>query len=522
MKNQNLTNKLSIAIIIAITLFSSNMFAQIINPNGIEIPAACTNCSGTTVYSGKVASTLGIGTEASDSAAFASGFYSAASGKFSTALGYRSIASGDYSFASGYRAEATYDYSVSIGKYVKTSANNAFVIGNGDVVGLGYLNDTIASSMMFGLGSTKPTMTIRGATSQTGTGKVGIATTSPDTDLHVNGTIKTNNFIMTAGKYDGYILTSDTAGNASWEDPNLLTNWKLNSSSKMVTEYGGGFDIDTGDDVYGSFQIGKEFTFYGSGIGDNKMIANNYKWVNTDDAKRINTGFASMIKLEGGSGKVIINAAGSDTTINNIAWESMVFTPDGNLGIGTTAPDYKLHIESSSEIKTNIHASNAVKSIYWSSNSLGSYGFGIDESGKGRIYSNINGYDNIISFTNNGKVLIGEDTDLDGTHKLYVNGSIMTTEVNVAEVNNWSDFVFDKGYELLTLQEVENFIKQNGHLPDVPSEQEVKDQGVNLVETDAILLQKIEELTLYMIQQQKLVQKQQQEIDALKEIVKNN
>ena len=87
----------------------------------------------------------------------------------------------------------------------------------------------------------------------------------------------------------------------------------------------------------------------------------------------------------------------------------------------------------------------------------------------------------------------------------------------------WSDFVFFKDYKLPTLKEVENHIKEKGHLKDIPSAKEVEKNGFFLGEMDAKLLQKIEELTLYTIQQQKEIKKekvqnkkQQKEIEELK------
>lgn len=110
---------------------------------------------------------------------------------------------------------------------------------------------------------------------------------------------------------------------------------------------------------------------------------------------------------------------------------------------------------------------------------------------------------------------VGIGTTTTGSHRLAVEGSIGARRVKV-ELNSWSDFVFESDYELKSLTEVEKFIAENGHLPDVPSENEVLEQGVSLGEMDAKLLQKIEELTLYLIEQNKIIQKQQAEIEELK------
>lgn len=73
------------------------------------------------------------------------------------------------------------------------------------------------------------------------------------------------------------------------------------------------------------------------------------------------------------------------------------------------------------------------------------------------------------------------------------------------DAQQWSDFVFEERYPLMPLNELEIYIDQNGHLPGVPSEDEVLKEGINLAEMNAILLQKIEELTLYLIEQEKRI-----------------
>jgi hypothetical protein len=82
-------------------------------------------------------------------------------------------------------------------------------------------------------------------------------------------------------------------------------------------------------------------------------------------------------------------------------------------------------------------------------------------------------------------------------------------------VANWPDFVFDKEYRLPALTEVEKHIEQTSHLPGVPSETEVLENGIELAKMQAILLQKIEELTLYTIQQSKENQAQKKLIEEL-------
>lgn len=122
--------------------------------------------------------------------------------------------------------------------------------------------------------------------------------------------------------------------------------------------------------------------------------------------------------------------------------------------------------------------------------------------------ANINGTTNF----NGGKVAIGTTVGANtpGTHALYVNGSMVATEVKVALQGNWPDYVFEADYQLPNLTETAAYIAANKHLPGIPSVAEVQaNGGIELGEMNRLLLQKIEELTLLMIDQQK-------QIDALK------
>lgn len=99
---------------------------------------------------------------------------------------------------------------------------------------------------------------------------------------------------------------------------------------------------------------------------------------------------------------------------------------------------------------------------------------------------------------------------------LNINGSLRTKEVKV-EATGWADFVFSKDYKLPDLSEVENHIKEHNRLPEIPSEQEVKENGVDLGDMQVKLLKKIEELTLYVIDLKKESQKQVFRIQTLEE-----
>ncbi len=101
--------------------------------------------------------------------------------------------------------------------------------------------------------------------------------------------------------------------------------------------------------------------------------------------------------------------------------------------------------------------------------------------------------------------VVGIGTTPNSNFHLSVNGDIRAKEVVVE--SGWSDFVFEKDYYLAPLREVEQYIKENGHLKDIPSEADVRQNGVGLAEINTLLLQKIEELTLYMIDINKRIEK---------------
>jgi len=163
----------------------------------------------------------------------------------------------------------------------------------------------------------------------------------------------------------------------------------------------------------------------------------------------------------------------SGTTINYLL---------GNVGIGTTNPAYKLDINGS------INASTFLIN-------------GQPFAGGGSQWATNGTSINYIA----GNVGIGTTTP--SSFKLAVEGKIWAKEVQVALTNPGPDYVFEKSYDLRTLEEVKIYIELNKHLPEIPSAKEMEKNGVQLGEMNMLLLKKIEELTLYIIEQEKRIQK---------------
>ena len=135
----------------------------------------------------------------------------------------------------------------------------------------------------------------------------------------------------------------------------------------------------------------------------------------------------------------------------------------------------------------------------------------------GRVIVRVNGLDRLW-VDSVGYVTIGGKIGptISGPYKLAVKGKIAATDFNVVASGSWPDYVFDPSYKLRSLEETEAFINEHRHLPNIPAAAVVDKEGFALGDMQKRMMEKIEELTLYLIDANKNIQRQQKEIEVLK------
>lgn len=114
-----------------------------------------------------------------------------------------------------------------------------------------------------------------------------------------------------------------------------------------------------------------------------------------------------------------------------------------------------------------------------------------------------------------GKVGINTENTT-SAYALAVDGGVITTKVYIQDVEDWPDYVFEDSYKLMPLHELKKYICDNKHLPEIPSESEIVGQGYDMHEMQNAMMKKIEELTLYTLQQQEEIESLRKMVDELK------
>lgn len=291
-----------------------------------------------------------------------------------------------------------------------------------------------------------------------------------------------------------------------------FTNFGVNSlampNSVSIGVGAGQFSSGTGFNTYIGQNAGKgnSATVLNSGIA-NTYIGNKAGETNSSGSSNVAIGNNASLSNSSGSGNVAIGAGAGQ---NNS-------TGSYNTFVGTGATTEEINF-GSRNVFIGAFAGYTESEV---SNRLV---IGNDESNQ-LIWGDFA----LSQLKLNGKVGIGTDalthfgnfptaaaTVNVANYNLFVKGGILTEEVRVSLASTWADYVFAKDYNLKPLSEVEHFINTNGHLPNVPSAKQVKEEGVELGEMAKIQQEKIEELTLYVIEQNKINESQAKEIEVLK------
>jgi hypothetical protein len=203
-----------------------------------------------------------------------------------------------------------------------------------------------------------------------------------------------------------------------------------------------------------------------------------------------NDGIDQFDFLGGGSSKMAINLY------------------SGNVGIGTTSPGFLLDVVGRTRIRSG---GGTAGTWYMNSDNTVNAGFvGMLNDDYIGLYGSGAGWGFVMNRTS-GNVGIGTATP---NYRLDVCGTIRAKEVRVE--TGWCDYVFEKNYKLRTIDELENYINENKHLPGIAPASEVEKDGLKVAEMNKAMMEKIEELTLYVIQLSKDNKKLQNEINSLK------
>ncbi len=350
-------------------------------------------------------------------------------------------------------------------------------------------------------------------------GNVGIGKTNPAYPLDVAGAINATN-----------IFTSGNVGIGTTSPEGLLhigtSNLGVGTAKRLLLEppyhTGAAWQFTVRDDTGSSYLgIGYGTESLTMHHGGNVGIGTNTPNYKLDVAGTIN---ATSILVNGAP----LTGGGSSqwaTNGSNISYAA------GNVGIGIASPSEKLEVNGNLSVGLNAGAATgygnrlnlrgvddaASGDPMWLARyntaanqtelrvNIGDDSSGDDAFTVGNFFHGDGQWKTFLKVINNGNVGIGITNP---TQKLQVKGTVYSTEVKVdLAAGTGPDYVFEPTYDLKPLAEIETYIKENKHLPEVPSAKEMEKNGVQLGEMNMLLLKKIEELTLYILDQNKELEK---------------
>ncbi|WP_227687270.1 autotransporter outer membrane beta-barrel domain-containing protein [Spirosoma arboris] len=427
------------------------------------------------------------------------------------------------------------------GKSITTGSYNAFI---GDEVG--YFNTTGQLNIFIGA-------------------RTGYQNTTGESNAFIGANAGYNNTIGSNNSFIGYLAGySNISGISNSFIGNRAGYLNITGKYNSFIGYFTGYSNTSGNDnaFIGSYAgnantTGNDNAFFGHASGAYNTTGTGNAFVGTYAGYNNTTGVGNTyVGLGAGGGaessyNTFLGAnAGSSPMINNAVAighnaivnqnNSMVLGGTGvnslSVGIGTEAPQNTLEITQGTPGNSGLRLTNltsAVSTTYTTDKFLTVTASGdvvLATSGTPNLRQAATAADGLwqtsgehLQNNNSGGVIIGQQMiKTPSDYKLFVEKGILTEKVKVAIKNTseWSDKVFERGYQLKSLGEVEQHIQQQGHLPGVPSATEVVEKGIDVAKMDAKLLEKIEELTLYSIQLEKTSQQQQAKIDELERLVK--